>query len=98
MPLTPLASSQSSLLGGTWRYGSSTDSVGQLHDERPSVVQVPVPEHVIFVFDPVHQVAGRASGFLHECQISPASAPAIRASSRHGSSLLPTFQLTTLII
>ena len=27
------------------------DAIGQLHDQRPAVVQVPVPEHPVHVFD-----------------------------------------------
>ena len=38
-------------------------------DQRPAVVQVPVPEHPVHVFDPVHHVSGRASRFLQERHI-----------------------------
>ena len=45
------------------------DAIGQLHDQRPAVVQLPVPEHPVHVFDPVHHISGRASCLLQERHI-----------------------------
>ncbi len=45
------------------------DPVGQLHDNRPSVIKMPVPENFIVMGCEVEQIPGWAPGLLLECHI-----------------------------
>ena len=64
--------------------------IGQLHDQRPSVAEMPVPEHVVFVAEQVREIVGRASDLLQQRDIS--------ANPHHGCFHLVMFRLTSLII
>ena len=53
MPLTPMGVLREVADRRDVPVRLDRDSIGQLHDQRPAVVHVPVPEHVVVVVDQV---------------------------------------------